>query len=194
MRLPRIGKWTWRPSSAEELVRVGGGHGSSSSSTKTRSAGGADSGSSSPRLAAVTGRPIPSAVYRWQATRTPSSNVISSGTDLGADGHRERAARVEPAAGRRVAQVRRRARDDLERLAVGVDVRERAEQLLRVRVARRPEDASTRPSSATLPGVHDQHPVARLGDDREVVGDEDQRQPELAPKPLEQLAGSGPGP
>ena len=36
-------------------------------------------------------------------------------------------------------------------------------------------------------GVHHQHPVARLGDHREVVGDQDQRQPEVLPEPLEEL-------
>ena len=40
-------------------------------------------------------------------------------------------------------------------------------------------------------GVHDQHPVARLGDDRQVVGDEDQRQAELVAEALEQLEDLG---
>ena len=69
-----------------------------------------------------------------------------------ADVHRERAARREPAAGRRVAQVRRRARDDLERPPVGVDVRERrqgASGCTGGAVGRRPPRPG--PSSATRP-------------------------------------------
>ena len=104
-----------------------------------------------------------------------------------ADVHRERAARREPAAGRRVAQVRRRARDDLERPAVGVDVREGREQLPGVRVPRPGEHLGHRALLRDAAGVHDHDPVARLGDDRQVVGDEDQRQPELGAQVLEQL-------
>ncbi len=46
--------------------------------------------------------------------------------DLRADRHRERAARGEATAGRWVAQVWRRSRDDVERAPIGPDVRERA--------------------------------------------------------------------
>ena len=98
---------------------------------------------------------------------------------------------MEAAAGRRVPQVGRRP-------GIVSSVRRSAwmfgnaaEQLLRVRMPRRREDPLTGPSSATLPGVHDQRPVAGLGDDRQVVGDEDQRQPELAAEALEQLEDLG---
>ena len=97
-----------------------------------------------------------------------------------ADVHRERAARGEAAAGRRVAQVRRRTRDDVERPPVGVDVRERARAASACTGGAAPEDLVDRALLGDPPGVHDQHPVARLGDDRQVVGDEDQRQAELA--------------
>ncbi len=107
--------------------------------------------------------------------------------DLTADVHRRRAARIEPAADRRVAQVRRRAGDRLEAAPVGVDVRECAEELLRVRVSRRPEDPRDRTLLGDLAGVHDQGLVAGLGDDRQVVGDQDERQAELASETLEQL-------
>ena len=58
--------------------------------------------------------------------------------DLLADGHHERAARMEPAARRRIAEVRRLPGDRVQPAAVGVDARERAEQLLRVRMPRAP--------------------------------------------------------
>ena len=74
---------------------------------------------------------------------------------------------------------------------VGVDVRERAEQLLRVRVARRGEDPRDGALLGDLAGVHDQRPVARLGDHRQVVGDEDQPQAELAAEALEELEDLG---
>ena len=73
----------------------------------------------------------------------------------------------------------RRARDDVERPAVGVDVRERRQQLLRVRVARRAEDLVDGALLGDPAGVHDHDPVAGLGDHRQVVGDQDQRQAEL---------------
>ena len=38
-----------------------------------------------------------------------------------------------------------------------------------------------------LAGIHHQHAVAALGDHREIVGDEEDRQAELAPQPLEEL-------
>ena len=60
------------------------------------------------------------------------------------------------AAGGRVAQVRRRARDDVERPPVRADVRERGEQLLGVRVARAPEDLADRPLLGDPARVHDQ--------------------------------------
>ena len=62
-----------------------------------------------------------------------------------------------------------------------------AEQRLRVRVARRGEHAPHRALLGDPARVHDHHLVARLGDHRQVVGDQDQRQPEVAPQLLEQL-------
>ena len=38
-----------------------------------------------------------------------------------------------------------------------------------------------------LTGVHDRNPVARLGDHREVMGDQEQGQPQVAPQLLEEL-------
>ena len=58
-------------------------------------------------------------------------------------------------------------------------------------MARVREDRRDRALLGDLAGVHHEHPVARLGDDRQVVGDQDQRQPELLPQPLEELQDLG---
>ena len=106
--------------------------------------------------------------------------------DLRTDRHRGEAARREAAAGWRIAQVGREAGDDLERPAVGRDVREGRQEPLRVGVPRPPEHLADGALLRHPTGVHDQHLVARLGDDRQVVGDEDQRQPELGAQLLEE--------
>ena len=54
-----------------------------------------------------------------------------------------------------------------------------------------PEDRVHRPGLDDPAGVHDRDPVARLGQHREVVADQDQRQPELGPQALEQLEDLG---
>ena len=46
---------------------------------------------------------------------------------------------------------------------------------------RRANSVRTPARSTTLPGVHDDDLVGRLGDDAEVVGDEHHRRPELGP-------------
>ena len=51
----------------------------------------------------------------------------------------------------------------------------------------RVEDRVDRPGLDDPAGVHDRDPVARLGQHREVVADQDQRQPELGAQALEQL-------
>ena len=65
--------------------------------------------------------------------------------DLGADRHHEGAARREPAALWRVEQVRRLARDHLERPPIRLQVRERVDELARVGVARLREHPPDRP-------------------------------------------------
>ena len=62
-----------------------------------------------------------------------------------------------------------------------------AQQHLGVGVARLGEDPPHRTLLRDAPGVHDHHPVAGLGDDREVVGDEDEGQAELLAQLLQQL-------
>ena len=48
------------------------------------------------------------------------------------------------------------------------------------------EDLVERPALDDPPGVHDQHPVGDLGDDAEVVGDQDRRQAAFAVEAREQ--------
>ncbi len=97
------------------------------------------------------------------------------------------AARREAAAGKRLAGVRRRAGNRLAQRARPADVREAREQPLGVRVLGRREDVAHGTLLGDLPGVHDRDAVARLGDHREVVRDQQQREPEIAPQLLEQL-------
>jgi hypothetical protein len=111
--------------------------------------------------------------------------------DLAAHGHHERAARCEPAARWRSTQIGWLAGDDVEGAAVGMDIREGGHQLLRVGMARPAEDLVDRPFLRDPAGVHDHDPVACLRDDRQVVRDEDQGQPELLAKVLEQLEDLG---
>ncbi len=94
-----------------------------------------------------------------------------------ADAHRVRAARVEAAAARRVDEVRRRAGDRVQLRRRERD--RRAQQLARVRVRRLGEHVAGRPLLDDLARVHDRDPVARLGDDPEVVGDQQERRVEV---------------
>ena len=100
---------------------------------------------------------------------------------------REVAARVEAAAGRRIGGIGRRARDGRRQRALAADLRERAQQPLRVRVLRHAEDGRrSGPLSTMRAGVHHRHAVAGLGDHAEVVRDQQQRQAEIAAQLLEQ--------
>ena len=74
-----------------------------------------------------------------------------------------------------------------------VEPGQRAEQAPGVGVLGVVEDLVERALLDDLARVHDQHPVGDLGDDAEVVGDQDRRQAALAVEPLEQLRGSAPG-
>ena len=86
------------------------------------------------------------------------------------------AARREPAARRRVDEVRRAPADDLEaRVARVLELRDRLEQRLGVR---HPHVGEQRPRGRLLhdlAGVHHGDLVGAAGDDAEVVGDEDHR-------------------
>ena len=83
---------------------------------------------------------------------------------------------LKRAAGGRVEQRRRLARDLLEPLRRRVEPRQRAEQPPGVRHARGfAKRSSTCASSTTRPAVHDDHVVGELGDDAEIVRDHDDR-------------------
>src|SRR5689334_6640154 len=84
-----------------------------------------------------------------------------------------RAARVERAARRDVGQRRRQALDRLELLPLEVQARQRLEQRLRVRVARRAEQLVDVGVLDDAARVHDRDPVRDVGDHAEVVGDQD---------------------
>ena len=71
-------------------------------------------------------------------------------------------------------------RDHRER-AVHVRARARGEQPDRVRMPWPVEDLEHRPFLDDAAEVHDEHAVAELGDDAEVVRDQDQRQAVLLP-------------
>jgi hypothetical protein len=99
---------------------------------------------------------------------------------LGADIHRMRAAGVEPAGGGRVDEVRRRPGYVVQ--LGGAQGDDRAKQLLRVGVGRVGEELARIAGLDDLARVHHRDPVAGLGDDAEVVGDQQQRGVEVAPQ------------
>src|SRR5437879_3678701 len=99
----------------------------------------------------------------------------------------ELASRMEAAADRRVDQGGQQARDVRRQGLRALDVRERADQVFRVRVFRVLVDVSHAPPLDDLPGIHDRHRVARLRHDAEVVGNQDHREIELALESLEEF-------
>ena len=115
------------------------------------------------------------------------ADLSPGGDDLVADGHGQRAAGREGAAGKGAGEVGRRAGDRGRGLCLQGD--DRTEQRLRVGVTGSGEHRRHRPFLDDAAGVHDGHPVAGLGHDPEVVGDEDHGEAEAAP----QLARSGRG-
>ena len=115
--------------------------------------------------------------------------------DLRADRHRERAARVEAAAGRRIAQVGRRAGDDVERPPVGVDVRERRRAASACTGgAARGRSRRTAPSSATRPAymTRTRSQVSAMTDRSWVMRISDR--PSSSPEVARGARGSAPGP
>ena len=101
---------------------------------------------------------------------------------------RVRAARPELAALRQVDQRRRRALDRVQLLRLGpVEPRDRAEQPPRVRVLRVVEDVPLRAALDDPARVHDEDLVGDLGDDAEVVRDQDHGRVELGAQAVEQL-------
>src|SRR5437899_10545354 len=96
------------------------------------------------------------------------------------------AAGMEGAAGREGREVRRLARNAVERLPDG-ELRDRVEQRPGVRMAGAVEEAAYRLHLHDLARVHHADPVAHLRDDPEVVRDEDQRDAGRALEILQQI-------
>ena len=110
-----------------------------------------------------------------RARRARASGRASLAARLG-----HRAARGEAAARRHVGEIRRLALDRGQRLAPATERRQAVQEADGVGVARAVEDVAGRPGLDDPPGVHHRDPVAQLGHDAEVVGDEDERQVRLA--------------
>ena len=132
---------------------------------------------------------------KWHATSWPVDSVRSSGILGGAalrvaEPLAQPAAGVEAAARRRVDRRRHVALEDdppAAPLDLRVRDRDRRQQRDRVRVER-PRLSSRRRRQLDDPAeVHHRDPVADVADDRQVVGDEQVRQPEPALEPLEQV-------
>ena len=133
-----------------------------------------------------------SALQRRQRERRPAAMSASGGIAVEHSGNGQGAARREGAAGQRVERARHLAGDRVQasprpaRRAVEGTARQAGEQALRVRMARRPEQRSHVGLLDHPAGVHDDDPVGDLGDDAEVVGDEQNRHADLAPQLVEQ--------
>src|SRR5213593_148843 len=97
------------------------------------------------------------------------------------------ASRMEAAADRWVDQGGQQAGDIRRQGLRAFDVRERADQVFRVRVFRVLVDVPNAAALHDLPGVHDRHRVAGLRHDAEVVGDQDHREVEFALESLEEF-------
>src|SRR5262249_60046155 len=90
------------------------------------------------------------------------------------------AARREAAARRHVGEIWRLAIDGRQRRAAAAQGRQAVQEADRVGMARLVEDVAGASGLDDAPGVHYRNPVAELGDDAEVVRDEDERQVRLA--------------
>ena len=111
----------------------------------------------------------------------PSSTANSGGASSRQRPNAIGAAGCEGAAGRQGGEIGRLAFDGGEVVAVVRHARDRAEQRLGVGVRRASMKICAHRSLLDDPaGIHHGELVAHLGDDAEIVGDEDQRQPVLA--------------
>src|SRR6266581_13120 len=115
------------------------------------------------------------------------SDRIEAGLLVDAELPRVFAPGMEPAPERRIDQRRQEARDVRRERLRTLDVREGADQVLRVRMLRVLVDVPDGPALHDFPGVHDRHRVARLRHHTEVVRDQDHRKVELPLQALEQL-------
>ena len=134
-------------------------------------------------------RPRLSSTVSQQRSRWP--RVLDAVSQLGlleALLERVRAARPELAALRQVDQRRRRALDRVQLLRLRpVEPRDRAEQAPGVRVLRVVEEVPLRAALDDPAGVHDEDLVGDLGDDAEVVRDQDHGRVEVVVQAVDQL-------
>ena len=118
-----------------------------------------------------------SGVCNQQKTRRPLVEVLLRREPRGAHLHRVGTPRMEATPGRRLDEVRRRSRDRVELGRVERD--RRAQQLARVRMSGLDEDVSGISLLDDLSRVHHGDAIAGLGDDPEVVRDEEERRAEV---------------
>ena len=124
--------------------------------------------------------PPPPGRARWQATRVARRGLErAAARRVGQPVERVRAARMERAAARRADQARRRPGIGSQRARGAASTRDRREQAPGVRVLGRSRIGRRRPLLDDPARVHDGDLVGRLGDDAQVVGDEDDRRAEL---------------
>src|SRR2546422_791961 len=115
------------------------------------------------------------------------SDRVEAGFLVDAQLPRILAPRMEAAPERRIDQRRQEARDVRRQRLRALDVRERADQVLRVRMLRVLVDVPDAPALHDLSGIHDRHRIARLRHHAEVVRDQDHREVELPLEALEEF-------
>src|SRR4051812_14073541 len=113
------------------------------------------------------------------APRTLDVHGVLACTDI----HRVRTARVEAASVRGVDEIRRGAGDEVQPGRVERD--RRAEQLRGVGMLRPPKPSRAPPLPHDPAGVHHRHSITRLGNDADVVRDQQQRRLEVAAQVIE---------
>ena len=128
---------------------------------------------------------------RWQASAWPPSIVASGGRILSQGSKRCGQRGWNGAAGREMDDRRRRALDRAQVRDLGLDARHRLEQPPRVRVLRGVEDLARRAVLDGAPGVHHHDRLRRLGDDAEIVRDQDHADVEVALDLVDQLEDLG---
>ena len=140
-----------------------------------------------------TRRPRPALASQQRAVLTVAEHRSDGGASDAAAIERRRAAWREGAAGRQRGKVGRLALDRGQPLAAVAHARDRVQQRLGVRMRGRIENARHRTGFHHASGVHHRKLVAHLGDDAEIMGDEDQRQAMLALQIRAADSGTAPG-
>ena len=128
-----------------------------------------------------------------QATRCSGAELAQRRRLVVAAPVGERAARREAAALGLVVGAGHRALDGGQPLAIDVEPRDRAQKADRVGMLRIGEQRADRRLLDDLAGVHHQHLVGHLGDDAEIVGDDQDRHAEPALQVAAAGRGSAPG-